>query len=370
MRVLCTADWHVGSYNNVNAQRENDFLAAIDQIVDSAAIQKPDLILHAGDVFRTNRPSGHHQREAAQRFKSLSDIAPTVLIPGNHDITASGSAIDDWGELAPDNLHVCIQPHVVRLPFCNVVAIPWLTSRYLAEFGKSKTREKQELGNAIEMLLQAIVAGLDDKPKILLAHATALDGKMGEYRPTVLGDDLLWPGIWFEPFDFVCLGHLHKAQVVYTSPYAIYPGSPERVTFGERDEPKCFSVMKLGARPIFHELKPRPMVQLEGDVDEVTSQLKDVPDEAMLKIRVHLEPEERFEVAGNRWFDLRVEEIRPQPERESRVSGIELQGMSFSELLNLYFTLNKFKPERIALLVKRAEEMALEREERNAIQDD
>lgn len=361
MKILCTADWHIGSYNNVNPRREDDFLAAVDQIVDSARIEKPDLILHAGDVFRTNRPSGHHQREAAQRFKSLSDIAPTVLIPGNHDITASGSAIDDWGELAPDNLHVCTQPHVVRLPFCNVVAIPWLTSRYLAEFGKSKTQEKQELGNAIEMLLQAIVAGLDDKPKILLAHATALDGKMGEYRPTVLGDDLLWPAIWFKPFDFVCLGHLHKAQTVCTEPYAIYPGSPERVSFGERDEAKGFFVMNLDSFPVFHELKTRPMIQLEGDINEITSQLKDVPDEAMLKIRVHLEPEERFEMAGNRWFDLRVERIRPQLKRETRVSGMKLQGMDPSELLRLYFKLNGFKPERAEVLIKRAEEMMLEK---------
>ena len=360
MRILCTADWHIGSYNNVNPRREDDFLVAIDQIVDSARILKPDLILHAGDVFRTNRPSGRHQREAAKRIKSLSDIAPTVIIPGNHDITASGSAIDDWAELAPDNLHVCTTPHVARLPFCNVVGIPWLTSKYLAEFGKSKTREKQELGNAIEMLLQAIVAGLDDKPKILLAHATALDGTMGKYRPTVLGDDLLWPGVWFEAFDFVCLGHLHKAQTVYTEPHALYPGSPERVSFGERDEAKGFSVMNLGSSPVFHELKTRPMIQLEGDANEVTSQLKDVPDEAMLKVRVHLEPEERFDMAGSRWFDLWVEEIRPRPERETRVEGMNLQGMDPTELLRLYFTLNDFKPKRIDLLMGRVEEMMLE----------
>jgi len=365
VRILCTADWHIGSYNSVNPQRENDFLTAIDQIIDSARIYKPDLILHGGDVFRTNRPSGKHQREAAQRIKALSGIAPTVVIPGNHDITASGSAIDDWGELAPDNLHVYTQPHVVRLPFCNVVAIPWLTSKHLAEFGKSKVREKQELGNAIEMLLQAIVTNLDDKPKILLAHATALDGKMGEYRPTVLGDDLLWPGIWFKPFDFVCLGHLHKAQTVCTEPHTIYPGSPERITFGERDEPKGFSTVKVGSWPVFHELKTRPMIQLEGDTNEIAARLKDVPDEAMLKLRVHLEPEEKFELADSRWFDLRVEEIRPRPERETRVNGMKLQEMNPVELLELYLTLNDFEQERTGLLVERAKEMMTEREETN-----
>jgi exonuclease SbcD len=201
VKILATADWHIGPYDP--PKRTDDFLCAIDQIADFAQEHKPDLILHGGDVFRSNRPSGEHRREAAKRIKALSSIAPTILIPGNHDIMASGSAIDAWKELAPENLHVCVNPEVVRLPFCNVVAMPWLTSRHLAEFGKSITQEVQELGKAIEMLIQVIVSNLDGKPKILLAHASAMNGAMGNYKPVVLGKDLVWPQWWFWTTPFI-----------------------------------------------------------------------------------------------------------------------------------------------------------------------
>jgi exonuclease SbcD len=350
-KTLITADWHLNQKG-----READFLEAIDQIVWHAQLYPPDLILHGGDWFASNRPGNEWRREGAKRAKLLAEIAPVVTVPGNHDITAEASAIGDWRPLAPHNLIICPQPQAVRLPFATVVAIPWLTTRYLAEFGKSKVQETQELLRAIENLVEFISLNIpDDLPRILLTHASCLGGDMGNHRPSVLGRDPVWRLDTFESFDLTVLGHFHKAQVVQKNPLVVYPGSPERVTFGERDEAKGFYTYD-GGKLEFHELDTRPMVQIEGTPGEILNQLPGVPDEAMLKIKVHLGIDDpRFRVAGSRWHSLKIEEIRPRQERESRLNVLE--GLGPIGALKFFFESRGHDEEKVEMFMGRVEQM-------------
>lgn len=80
-------------------------------------------------------------------------------------------------------------------------------------------------------------------------------------------------------------GHIHRRQVLTADltgrPLAapvLYPGSIERTSIAERNEPKGFMTLELRpddrggslARWRFHELPTRPMIDLEIDGDGLT----------------------------------------------------------------------------------------------------
>jgi exonuclease SbcD len=68
----------------------------------------------------------------------------------------------------------------------------------------------------------------------------------GGERTVMLGSDLVLPGsLVRDPrLDYVALGHIHKAQNLNekTHPPVIYPGSIERVDFGEAGDDKFFVI--------------------------------------------------------------------------------------------------------------------------------
>jgi exonuclease SbcD len=87
----------------------------------------------------------------------------------------------------------------------------------------------------------------DDRyPVVLTAHASVQGAKYGTERSVMLGSDLVLPGsLARDPrLDYVALGHIHKPQDLNegSHPPVIYPGSIERVDFGEAGDDKFFIV--------------------------------------------------------------------------------------------------------------------------------
>jgi exonuclease SbcD len=83
-----------------------------------------------------------------------------------------------------------------------------------------------------------------DLPVVLTAHASVQGAVYGGERTVMLGSDLLLPGsLVRDPrLDYVALGHIHKSQNLNENahPPVIYPGSIERVDFGEAADDKFF----------------------------------------------------------------------------------------------------------------------------------
>ena len=72
-------------------------------MVDYAERHEVDLVVFAGDAFRTRSPDPTSQREFATRVMRLSQLAPTLLLAGNHDLplnAARASSIEIFDTLA------------------------------------------------------------------------------------------------------------------------------------------------------------------------------------------------------------------------------------------------------------------------------
>jgi exonuclease SbcD len=86
-------------------------------------------------------------------------------------------------------------------------------------------------------------------PTILTAHASVQGAKYGSERTVMLGADLVLPGSLVRDarLDYVALGHIHKPQDLNekSHPPVIYPGSIERVDFGEASDDKFFIIAEV-----------------------------------------------------------------------------------------------------------------------------
>jgi DNA repair protein SbcD/Mre11 len=88
-------------------------------------------------------------------------------------------------------------------------------------------------------------------PTILTAHASIEGAKYGGERLVMLGNDLVLSGSLVKnpKFSYVAMGHIHKPQDVNegNQPPVIYPGSIERVDFGEAKEDRFFVIADVEA---------------------------------------------------------------------------------------------------------------------------
>ena len=71
LRIAHLADTHIGmeNYGRLNAetglnQRLHDFLKSLDQALDAALAAKVDLVVFAGDIYKTRDPTPTHQRDS------------------------------------------------------------------------------------------------------------------------------------------------------------------------------------------------------------------------------------------------------------------------------------------------------------------
>jgi len=98
IRVLHFADVHIGmeNFGRTNPEtglssRVHDFLDRLDEMIAYAREHEADLIIFAGDAFRTAAPNPTYQRSFARRVRELSELAPVVMLVGNHDVQPNAS---------------------------------------------------------------------------------------------------------------------------------------------------------------------------------------------------------------------------------------------------------------------------------------
>ena len=235
-----------------------DFLKSLDTIVDTAISEKVDLVLFAGDAYKDRNPAPTFQREWGRRIMRLSRAGiPTLLLVGNHDTSpALGRAhtLDPFNTLEVPNVVVIERPTFLRpddlwgLPL-QLIALPWISRSGLVASLELTAVEPGKVDQAIEDRIVAIVQGMlaeanPEVPVVLTAHASIQGAVYGGERTVMLGGDLVLPGSLVKDprLDYVALGHIHKAQDLNEDahPPVIYPGSIERVDFGEAADEKYF----------------------------------------------------------------------------------------------------------------------------------
>jgi exonuclease SbcD len=267
MRILHFADAHIDMANYGRHDPETglplrvlDFLKSLDTIVDTAIDERVDLVIFAGDAYKDRSPAPTFQREWGRRIIRLSQAKiPTLLLVGNHDLSPAvgrAHAIHEFDTLKVPFVRVLSKPELLKpvdlwdLPL-QVIAMPWISRSGLMASMEMNAGESVEVFSNIEDRISGLVEEFLNEvdpalPTVLTAHASVQGATFGSERMVMLGSDLVLPtSLVKDPrLDYVALGHIHKPQDVNQGahPPVIYPGSIERVDFGEAADDRFFII--------------------------------------------------------------------------------------------------------------------------------
>lgn len=267
MKLLHFADAHIDMTNYGRHDpasglplRVLDFLKSLDTIVDTAIERKVDLVIFAGDAYKDRSPAPTFQREWGRRIMRLSQAKiPTLLLVGNHDISPAigrAHALQEFKTLQVPFVKVLDSPLLLKpadlweLPL-QIIAIPWISRSGLMASLEMSAEKPEEIFSNIESrvseILEDMLAQTDESlPVILTAHASIEGAKYGGERLVMLGNDLVLSGSLVKnpKFSYVAMGHIHKPQDVNegNQPPVVYPGSIERIDFGEAKEERFFVI--------------------------------------------------------------------------------------------------------------------------------
>ena len=404
MKILHFSDLHLGveTYGKINPEtgvstRLDDFLAALDKLVDYALENKIDLVLFCGDAYKSREPSQTQQREFAKRINRLvGGGIPIFILVGNHDLpNAIGKATSTeiFHTLAVKNVYVSNKPEVRRIETksgaIQVASLPWLRRSALLKREETKNLTLEETNRQLQQVLTAtideLVRQLDPTlPAILAAHVGVATATVGSERLMAIGQEaFVLPGNIANPaFDYIALGHIHKRQVLNENPPMVYAGSLERVDFGEESDDKGFYVVdieadKQGKRHTtfeFHPVTGRSFrtvtVSLEvGDADPTATVLRAIRSGGQPEVKdaiVRLQISASEEVAGQ----LRDNEIREalkeayfstvakdiKQEARPRLNQTTAEEIPPLEALKTYLETN-YTPERAQILLEYGERL-------------
>jgi DNA repair protein SbcD/Mre11 len=291
MKLLHTADWHVGKVLK-GQSRHDEHVAVLRHLVELADIEDVDAVVIPGDLFDSAAPNPVAQGLVIQTLLALrGDGRHVVALAGNHD---NGQLLDAvyrpvLGELGIHLLGTPKRPDAGGMTTfktrsgetVNVAVLPFLSHRYAVRAAETLLRETSEHTPAYTRQVGEIVAGLTagftpDAVNIVMTHATLLGGRRGGgERDVQTSFDYELPATVFPTSaHYTALGHLHRSQDIDGSCPISYSGSPLAVDFGEEDNESVALVVSAtpdtrAATCRIPVIGGRTLLTLRGTLDEV-----------------------------------------------------------------------------------------------------
>jgi exonuclease SbcD len=270
MRLLHTADWHLGrSFHGVSLLDAQ--AVYVDWLVDVARDARADAILVSGDVYDRALPPVDAVRLADDAFARLVELAPVVVISGNHDSAARLAFGSGLFERA--GLHLRTDPARIGEPVligdAAIYPIP-----YLEPDVARRELEVAERGHG-PVLAAAMACVRDDVAlraglrTVVMAHAFVAGAQASQSeRDLSVGGAHSVPPSTFAGVDYVALGHIHQPQAAGSN--GRYAGSPLAFSFSEVRHVKSVAVVEVGGEvELLPCPVPRPLAVLRGTLEEL-----------------------------------------------------------------------------------------------------
>lgn len=311
MRVLHTADWHLGKTLEGRSRlpEQAQFLAELQEIVER---EKVDAILMAGDVFDTVNPSAVAEQMFYESVAQLADHGqrPLIIIAGNHDnpdrLAASMPLAQEQGITIIGR--PVLAPVEIPVPSCGqilkVAALPYPSESRLNELLEESTQEEL-LREKYDQRVRALFAEMchfftPDTVNIAMSHLFVAGGDSSDSeRPIQVGGAYtVGAGSLPEKAQYIALGHLHRPQTMNKArTLARYSGSPLAYSFSEVGYAKSVTIVDVqpGQQARVEEIflsSGKPLVEWRATqgLSQVYDWLEEGRDaQAWIDLEVHLE---------------------------------------------------------------------------------
>ena len=245
MKILHTADLHIGQILYQNYDRCDEHLHFFDQLTRWCKEEQPDVLLVSGDVFDIQQPSTATKKLFNEQFVKLQKEMPymhIIITAGNHDSSSRLQADSDVWTFSNTHL-VGVAPsltldegwqdsYIIELRSGFIIAMPYMLGD-----------RSQQLQSVLDSVAQR---NTDGRPVVMMGHLavtgsdiTGHDFEIGTLKTQSLAS--LGSG-----YDYLALGHIHKPQtlghpedslnmeaITYPAPVARYSGSALHVSCDE-----------------------------------------------------------------------------------------------------------------------------------------
>lgn len=259
MKVLHTADWHLGKKLG-RFERYEEMGRFIDWLIEVCEAKSVDLVLIAGDLFDTPSPPNRAVSLATEALQQITGLgARVVAIAGNHDSADYFENLNRFSEL--HGVHLVGRPprspqdgvHRIqtRSGPAALACCPYLREHTIVDFFKDSGQRHGAYQDRLNQVLAALdgeLANHLDCVRLLVGHL-ATDGAVlslqksgreprGE-RTLTIGNAYVISGQRLpQVAQYTALGHIHAGQRVPAPGLARYAGSPLALDFGERKDRK------------------------------------------------------------------------------------------------------------------------------------
>lgn len=311
MKILHTADWHIGKKLH-KVDLHQDFTLFIDWLCEVIQRENIDVLLVSGDIFDFSNPSSESRTLYYQTLMKLKKFnLKIILTGGNHD---SPNVLDAPKELLnqldihvvgsiPENVEDCLIPILKNNEVEIIVAaIPYLRSQdlkkqYKAEDYDSKIEAIQHsIAYHFQETAKIAKTKFPDKPLLGMGHLFAVGADLSDSERDIQIGNLagLEAKHFGNLYDYIALGHIHKPQQLNAKTPIFYSGSPIPLSFSERKNDKRILIIdtetdfepKSLAVPKFRNLK-----LIKGNLDDIRTKLEQVENseelDTLIEIQMH-----------------------------------------------------------------------------------
>ncbi len=369
MQFIHMADTHLGYRQYGLTERENDFLEVFDQAIEEVIKERPEFVIHSGDLFEYSRPPTKALLTAQNGiFRLKNENIPIYAIAGNHDIVMRKNALP---------------PQILFKDFGLKIISP-KNSFYLEGdifIGGAPYSSKYNSKQLIERLQTIEKESLNHKKSILVLHQ-GIDRYIQEFEIKI--------GDIPQSFNYCAFGHIHERIVDdFGEGKLAYPGSTEiwrsNEFEGYKKNGKGFYLVDVGGDiPEIQNIDlklPREFLkesiqysQLEEEISRINSCIKNLSKKPILNLTVNggnFSRSEVYEILNHAFsstcLSLRSKYL-PEPQDTPGLSEMGKEALDTKRMIKA--RLKDFNSEEVSELAtgllkemsegdyKRAEEMA------------
>ena len=238
---------HIADTHIKNLKYHYEYRIIFKELYEKLDKEDPDFIVHCGDLAHTKTQLSPEYFELATEFiKNVADIAPLVIIPGNHD-----------GNLKNSNRQDAITPIIQALEHPNIFffknsgefhATPELCFNVLSVFDEDNWIDPTDTDKINIALYHGSISNCKTDIGWVMEH--------GEHELSI-----------FKKFDYAMLGDIHKAQTLDFEGRVRYCGSTVQQNHGETND-KGFGIWEIQDKNNFtyrhvELVNPKPFITIE-----------------------------------------------------------------------------------------------------------
>lgn len=312
MKIIHTADWHLGQYFRGEHSREQEHNAFLQWLLQLLQTEQPDALLIAGDVFDSANPPQFAFGQYYQFLAKAQAICPNIIVTGgNHDsrfvldaprdllqfmniyIIGGGIHIDD--QTAFEKQIIALKNKSGQI-IGAVAAIPFLREgevRQSVAAAESYTDKVLWLREGIKAYYTRCLDYLQpylnkQLPIIAMGHLYAAGSQLSDDEAEGRSERRIYASmgnqtavdsdIFPQAFQYVALGHIHKSQIVGKQNHIRYSGSPIALSFGELNDKKQILVVSFEQNKL-NKIEPieiptyRQLLRISGNMEQVSTKI-------------------------------------------------------------------------------------------------